>query len=181
MLEEIVVEKFNLLGNSRILNANIGGNHILLPAPVRQQAGKHLHLDQLRPGGKKFRPYLLHPVERGIQRRIHVLDDPAVALVVNHLLVYAAELAAKLSNALDDEILRPRGGHLLLPPGMVIVNLNKVIQGVFRLLRMGKPQRQLQQAAFLGIGPRYAQPAQHSVGGLLHGNALHENGPSHAA
>ena len=93
----------------------------------------------------------------------------------------SAELAAKLSNALDDELLRPRGGHLLLPPGMVIVNLNKIIQGVFRLLRMGKPQRQLQQAAFLGIGPRYAQLAQHSVSGLLHGNALHENGPSHAA
>ena len=181
MLEEIVIEKFDLLGNSRILNAYIGGDHVLLAAPVRQQPGEHLHLDQLRPGGEKFRPYFLHPVERGIQRRIHILDDPAVALVVNHLLVYAAELAAKLANALDDELLRPRGGHLLLPPGMVIVNLNKIIQGVFRLLRMGKPQRQLQQAAFLGIGPRYAQLAQHSVSGLLHGNALHENGPSHAA
>lgn len=38
MLEEIVIEKFDLLGNSRILNAYIGGDHVLLAAPVRQPA-----------------------------------------------------------------------------------------------------------------------------------------------
>ena len=93
----------------------------------------------------------------------------------------AAQLAAELFNAFDDEILRPCGCDLLLPPGMVIVNFNKIIQDIFRLLRMGKPQRQLQQAAFLGIRPRYAQAAQHLGAGLLDGEAFHENGPAYAA
>ena len=33
VLEEIVIEKFNLLGNSRILDSYIGGNHVPFPAP----------------------------------------------------------------------------------------------------------------------------------------------------